>query len=98
MPKKTRKAKERAAARRRMSSGYELPPVTEPVGERPVARPIPSAMPSPRVSSFTRGPAPVTFDYSYVYGDLRRIGLLAAFFFAVMLVLWFVLPSLHIGF
>lgn len=42
-------------------------------------------------SSLKTPGAEFTPDYSYVKKDLRRIGMLAGFFFAVMLVLSFIL-------
>ncbi len=92
MPKKTRKAKVRAS-QRPINVGY----APAPSGTAPVAPPLeptretfaprPMAAPTPVV---TRSAAPASYDYTYVYRDLRRIGLLALAFFAIMFVLWFI--------
>ncbi len=93
MPKKTRKAKIRAS-QRPINVGYApagpapaapTAPTLEP--KRETYMPRPSATPAPVV---TRALSPATYDYTYVYRDLRRIALVAGFFFAVMLILWFV--------
>ncbi len=34
---------------------------------------------------------PLTYDYTYIYGDLRRIALFAGFFFVVLVVLSFII-------
>lgn len=89
MPKKTRKMKQRAAMRR---STEAMPQVIEreadgdnktPVVSTPSVRPI--------LSSTPRGVTPATYDYSHIYGDLKRIALFAGFFFAVLIVLSFVI-------
>ncbi len=90
MPKKTRKAKIRAS-QRPISTGY-APAATGPA---PVATPLEPAGQTftPRVSiapAPVRSAAPVSFDYGYVYRDLRRIALLALAFFVIMFVLWYV--------
>ena len=90
MPKKTRKAKIRASQRpinARYNPGAPAPDSTgtleatgEPFAPRPAARPtavVGRIMPA------------ATYDYGYVYRDLRRIGLLALTFFVIMFVLWF---------
>ncbi len=94
MPKKTRKAKVRAA-QRPIRAGFPAPapapmprPTRESFAPRPVAAPVMAS----------RSVAPLTFDYKYVYQDLRRIGLLAAGFFALMFILWFLVEvqGIHI--
>ncbi len=98
MPKKTRKAKIRASQR-----PIPVAPVATPVAPSP----IPSATRepvSPRIASSlpsmtaARVPSAMTTDYGYVYRDLRRIGLLALFFFGIMFVLWFLVEvqGIHI--
>jgi hypothetical protein len=42
-------------------------------------------------STTARSVPELTFDYAYVYRDLRRIALLAGFFFAVLIALSFVI-------
>ncbi len=92
MPKKTRKAKIRAS-QRPINVGYPsaarvsapAAPAMEPTRETFAPRPAATAAPI-----VTRVAAPATYDYHYVYRDLRRIGILAACFFAVMLILWYV--------
>lgn len=87
MPKKTRKMKQRAAMRRGAPLETETQ-VAEPNGAEP-ATPMLSARsilaPAHRVIT------PATFDYSYIYGDLKRIALFALFFFVVLIVLSFVI-------
>ncbi len=88
MPKKTRKAKIRAS-QRPISAG----PVAAPVAPSP--RPeqthevLTARSVAPAPTPTTRSVAATTWDYTYVAQDLRRIGLLAAFFFGLMFVLWF---------
>ncbi len=92
MPKKTRKAKIRAS-QRPINTGYApAAPRTGPVAPtlestRETFVPRAAAAPMPVV---TRSATPASFDYGYVYRDLRRIGLLALAFFAIMFVLWYV--------
>ena len=86
MPKKTRKMKQRAAERRSM---------------QPVMPQESAAMPgAPATEAPTRGRSnfaaartvtPLTFDYSHIYSDLKRIALFAGFFFAVLIILSFVI-------
>lgn len=100
MPKKTRKAKMRAA-QRPVTPGY-VAPVPRPVEreDRPVsARPsyASSGAPVSRSAAMPRAASPITLDYGYVFRDLRRIALLAAGFFVIMLVLWYVIEVQHIS-
>ncbi len=48
----------------------------------------------PTINSTRSAPRPSDFnpDYTYVIHDLRRIGVLAGSFFAILIVLSFVLP------
>jgi len=64
------------------------------------ATPTPPPTPSPSVEAATPGPKVSTSrgsdrdfnpDYSYVIKDLKRIGLLAGVFFAILIVLSFIL-------
>ncbi len=97
MPQKTRSQKERAAARRE-SGQFKRPIAPAPIElEAPdvdtgLTLNVPSA-PKRRVSNAAAmAYNPQTeFDYSYVYSDLRRIGLLALVCFAVMVALAFVI-------
>ncbi len=84
MPRKTRKMKQRAAMRRN-----QYVPEVQEAGDEAESSGELSVRMRPAVSS-GRG-APMTFDYSHIYSDLRRIALFAAFFFAVLIVLAFVL-------
>ncbi len=110
MPKKTRKAKIRAS-QRTINPGYVAPaPRTlEPDDQEfttPAAAPAVTSTPA-RVSAPTvgrstapaaaRGATPITLDYNYVFRDLRRIALLAVFFFAVMFALWFLIEVQHMS-
>lgn len=88
MPKKTRKMKQRAAERRSMQ--HQLG-----AGE---SASTPSAAPAPETTMRTRADfgasravAPIAYDYSHIYSDLRRIALFAGFFFVVLIVLSFVI-------
>lgn len=93
MPKKTRKAKMRAA-QRPIKVGYPVMPPggNEPIRETLVMRP---ASPS---SAPIKSSATAIFDYRYVFRDLRRIGLLAGTFFVLMFVIWFLVEvrGIHI--
>ncbi len=87
MPKKTRKMKERAALRRAQSRPIEEnadKAFVTSAGEGS-ARMRPAFTPSGRAIT------PQTFDYSHIYGDLKRIALFAGFFFAVLIALSFVI-------
>ncbi len=96
MPKKTRKAKIRAAQRSAGTGYAPAPSVPAPSASGPSA-PTPTAQPG-RVAPVSRGTAaptslktaspPIT-DYGYVFRDLRRIAALAVFFFGLMVLLWF---------
>ncbi len=88
MPKKTRKMKQRAAMRRSLPTS----PVEEQVmqEEASAEQEAPMRM-RPTVPSTSRGLSPLTFDYSHIYSDLRRIAFFAIFFFAVLVVLSFVI-------
>ena len=86
MPKKTRKMKLRAAERR----GLQV--------AAPEAGPVMPGMPAAQAPVRTRLDAaaakvatPLTYDYSYIYGDLRRIAVFAGFFFVVLVVLSFII-------
>ena len=84
MPKKTRKMKQRAAMRRSTQQVQENVAVpTAAQDDAPVRM-------RPTFSS-SRPVTPFTYDYSHIYGDLRRIALFAGFFFAVLIVLSFVI-------
>ena len=86
MPKKTRKMKQRAAERRSMQ-------VTPPEGGTAMAG-MPAAQAPVRTRpdfSAARAVTPLTYDYSYIYGDLRRIAIFAGFFFVVLVALSFII-------
>ncbi len=87
MPQKTRKMKQRAAQRR----VSDVAPVSAPSAAAPSA-PVsdPTARLRPAFSN-TRASTPLEFDYSYIYNDLKRIALFAAFFFVVLIALSFVI-------
>ncbi|MBI5653302.1 MAG: hypothetical protein HZC40_23080 [Chloroflexi bacterium] len=82
MPKKTRKMKQRAALRRSVGV-YEENEIVEEVAGEPAPR--------PRFESTSRAFSPLAYDYSHIYRDLKRIALFAGFFFAVLIVLSFVI-------
>ena len=84
MPKKTRKMKQRASSRR---VGEMLPQVEEAAGAVESA----AAPARPTLSTYNRVATPATYDYSHIYSDLKRIALFAAFFFAVLIALSFVI-------
>ncbi len=86
MPKKTRRMRQRAAMRRTVP----MPDVQENEVPTPVVTQEPAVRMRPSAPS-TRGVTPLTFDYSHIYGDLKRIALFAGFFFAVLIVLSFVI-------
>jgi len=101
MPQKTRREKERAAARREAGQ-FQAPHPTLPI-EMPaptadygVTTNLPAATPA-RATTAPHHAIPVSadsdFDYSYVYADLRRIAILATLCFGIMVVLYFVLEQ-----
>ena len=82
MPKKTRKMKQRSAMRR--SVGVTPLVKTEEEEGAVEAKPMLTARP---ILAASRPATPATYDYSHIYGDLRRIAMFAGFFFIVLLVL-----------
>lgn len=97
MPQKSRSQKERAAARR--ESGQVKAPVapapielqtTETGSGIALNVPPPTTRKLSTTATLARNNE-AEFDYSYVYADLRRIGLLAILCFGIMAVLAFVL-------
>ena len=98
MPQKSRRDKERAAARR--SAGQTNATVAPAAIEMPapdadfgLTTSMPSAAATTRAQPHHMIPssADSDFDYSYVYADLRRIAILAVLCFGIMFVLYFVL-------
>ncbi len=91
MPKKTKKMKQRAASRREML-GAAMPADSAMHG---AARGNPARIEpatSARSAFSTRASAaPLTYDYSHIYADLKRIAFFAAFFFAALIALSFVI-------
>ncbi|MDE3090652.1 MAG: hypothetical protein KGJ80_14855 [Chloroflexota bacterium] len=87
MPKKTRKMKQRAAERRTLMQQQTAPQAaageTAPVGDAPMRM-------RPEFAA-GRVVTPLSYDYSHIYSDLKRIALFAGFFFAVLIVLSFVI-------
>ncbi len=86
MPKKTRKMKQRAAMRR----SYQTPGLDQQ-DEEMVAEPADSAVRMRPSAPSSRAVTPLTFDYSHIYGDLKRIAAFAGFFFAALIALSFVI-------
>ncbi len=87
MPKKTRKMKQRAALRRSGGAAQPQGNEIEPVG----ASATEAVAPARILSSNARPVAPLTFDYTHIYSDLKRIALFAGFFFIVLIVLSFII-------
>jgi hypothetical protein len=50
-----------------------------------------SVAPARVLLSGARAVTPLTFDYTHIYSDLKRIALFAGFFFIVLIVLSFVI-------
>lgn len=88
MPKKTRKMKQRAAMRRTILSA---PADQQQVQEQTVTLSEAPVRMRPTAPISARPVTPLNFDYSHIYGDLKRIALFAGFFFAVLIVLSFVI-------
>ncbi|MBI4787381.1 MAG: hypothetical protein HY782_10085 [Chloroflexi bacterium] len=86
MPKKTRKMKQRAAMRRttQVAQAQESEQAGIEAQEEAPVRMRPTFS-TPRPATTT------TFDYSHIYSDLKRIALFAGFFFAVLIILSFVI-------
>jgi hypothetical protein len=95
VPKKTRKMKERASQRKIHVPAAPAQPSAGAVESAPtrIAAPgAPVATPARTVTpARSGGPAPLTFDYTYVYRDLRRIAILAGSAFAILIILSFVI-------
>jgi hypothetical protein len=87
MPKKTRKMKQRAAMRRNV----QVPAPVENEVESPQAPASGVTLSSRSAFPSSRAVTPLTFDYSHIYSDLKRIALFAGFFFAVLIILSFVI-------
>lgn len=88
MPKKTRKMKQRAAMRRSVQP-VDVQRLEEV--ETKFAAPEQAPVRMRPTFSQTRTVTPLSFDYSHIYNDLKRIALFAGFFFAVLIVLSFVI-------
>jgi hypothetical protein len=86
MPKKTRKMKQRAAMRR----AYQAPGHEQRDAET-IAEPAETTVRMRPTTPSSRAVTPLTFDYTHIYGDLKRIALFAGFFFTVLIVLSFVI-------
>lgn len=86
MPKKTRKMKQRAALRR----SVEVQPQANAI-EEVGASARESVTPARVLPTSARTVTPLTFDYTHIYNDLKRIALFAGFFFIVLIVLSFVI-------
>jgi hypothetical protein len=81
MPKKTRRMKQRASLRR--DEGIEAPEAgVEEAGETVVARPV---------FGNRNANTPLTFDYSHLYNDLKRIAMFVVFFTVVLIALSFII-------
>ncbi len=88
MPKKTRKMKQRAAMRRAVQP-VDVQTVEDV--ETEVAAPEQAPVRMRPTFSQARAVTPLTFDYSHIYSDLKRIAIFAGFFFAVLIALSFVI-------
>lgn len=88
MPKKTRKMKQRAAMRRAVQPA-DVQTVENQMTEAQVVEQAPVRM-RPTFGP-SRAVTPMTFDYSHIYSDLKRIALFAGFFFIVLIALSFVI-------
>ena len=86
MPKKTRKMKQRAAERRGQYVG--VTDSSAPVSAAPSAE---AAARTRSAFAAVRVATPLTYDYSYIYGDLKRIAVFAGLFFVVLIALSFVI-------
>ncbi|HEY6042546.1 MAG TPA: hypothetical protein VIX58_10460 [Anaerolineae bacterium] len=87
MPQKTRRQKMRAATR-----PVNVPQVARP-GLAPGAPSNDGQAPGPTVAA--KPTTQLSFDYTYVYRDLRRIALISVSFFVLLVALSFVLPMLY---
>ena len=85
MPKKTKKMKQRAAQRREMIGAYA------PAALDDTATVNNAAMGARPLFSAARSASSFSYDYSHIYSDLKRIAIFATFFFAVLVVLSFVI-------
>ena len=87
MPKKTRKMKQRAALRRGVGTTQPQENGIEEAG----ASASETFAPARVLLSGARPVTPLTFDYTHIYSDLKRIALFAGFFFIVLIALSFVI-------
>lgn len=88
MPKKTRKMKQRAAMRRAVQP-LDVQAVEDVATEAAAPEQAPVRMRT--AYNTARTVTPLTFDYSHIYSDLKRIAIFAVFFFAVLIALSFVI-------
>lgn len=88
MPKKTRKMKQRAAMRRAVQP-LDVQAVEDVATEAAAPEQAPVRMRT--AYNPARTVTPLTFDYSHIYSDLKRIAIFAVFFFAVLIALSFVI-------
>jgi hypothetical protein len=77
MARKSRRARRRSAAKKAVAAAARAVP-KEPI-ENKVGRPVATST------------AQLGSQYAYVYGDLKRIAIIAASLFAVLIVLSFVI-------
>jgi hypothetical protein len=70
--------------RKRKAARRQLPP-------RPIQRTEPAGPPAPAVAAPTSSQRGFNPDYSYIVKDLKRIGILAAGFITILVVLSFFL-------
>ena len=85
MTKKKRNSRSRrkAAAQRRTPVVRDVPAKTAPAGTKAEA--------APRRVDYTRGKTDFAQEYRYVFQDLKRLAILAASIFVVLIALSFVL-------
>ena len=86
MPKKTRKMKQRAAERRGVQT------VQAEGGGSMTGMPSAEAPMRTRADfGAVRAPTALTYDYTYIYGDLKRIAVFASIFFVILIALSFII-------
>ncbi len=86
MPKKTK---------RKVSAVVTPRPAPEVMEVRTMDGPAPTAAPSRAYNRRTTTSVEFNPDYSYVVRDLKRIGTLAGTFFAILILLSFILPLIQ---
>ena len=94
MAKKSNRQKTKSATRPAAKPVEITPEVEEPVPAAPTAAAEPRAPKAPKVSRSQAAAERIEDEYAYITGDLRRVFILAAVMFALLIVLNIVLSRM----